>query len=314
MPDPLYVGLDVSKQHLDLAFLPSRPSRRVSQTDEGIAGLVADLRQLGPALIVLEATGGYETEVATALALAGLPVALVNPRQVRDFARALGRLAKTDALDAEVLALFGARVRPAPRSLPDEAHQALAALVTRRRQLVDMLTAERLRLPLAKGPIRREVQAHIHWLEQRVKDSNTDLRARLKSSPLWHAATQLLQSVPGIGPTTAAVLIAELPELGHLTRQQLAALVGVAPLNHDSGRHRGIRTIWGGRAHVRHALYMATLVATRHNPVIRTFYRHLLAAGKAKLVALVASMRKLLTILNAMVKAQRAWAPSTLDT
>jgi transposase len=310
MPDPLYVGLDVSKQHLDLACFPARPPQRVPHSEAGIATLVADLRRLSPTLIVLEATGGYETDVATALALAGLPVALVNPRQVRDFARALGRLAKTDALDADVLAQFAARVRPVPRPLPDEAHQALAALVTRRRQLVEMLTTERLRLPLAKGPIRRDVQAHIHWLEQRVHDSNKELRAALKTSPLWQATTRLLQSVPGIGPTTAAVLIAELPELGRLTRQQLAALVGVAPLNHDSGQHRGIRTIWGGRAHVRHALYMATLVATRYNPVIRAFYQHLLTGGKPKLVALVASMRKLLTILNAIIKSQLPWAPA----
>jgi len=310
MSEPLYVGLDVSKQHLDLACFPARSPQRVPHSEAGIATLVADLRRLSPTLIVLEATGGYETDVTTALALAGLPVALVNPRQVRDFARALGRLAKTDALDADVLAQFAARVRPVPRPLPDEAHQALAALVTRRRQLVDMLTTERLRLPLATGPIRRDVQAHIHWLEQRVNDSNKELRTALKTSPLWQAATRLLQSVPGIGPTTAAVLIAELPELGRLTRQQLAALVGVAPLNHDSGQHRGIRTIWGGRAHVRHALYMATLVATRYNPVIRAFYQHLLTGGKPKLVALVASMRKLLTILNAIIKSQQPWAPA----
>lgn len=310
MPEPLFVGLDVSKQYLDLAFSPARPPRRVPHTDDAIAALVTDLRQLEPALIVLEATGGYETDIATALALAGLPVTLINPRQVRDFARAVGRLAKTDALDAEVLALFAARVRPQPRPLPDEAQQALAALVTRRRQLVEMLTTERLRLPLAKGPIRRDVQAHIHWLEQRVKETDKDLRATLKTSPLWQATTRLLQSVPGIGPTTAAVLIAELPELGHLSRQQLGALVGVAPLNHDSGQYRGVRRIWGGRAHVRRTLYMATLVATRYNSVIRTFYRHLLAGGKPKLVALVACMRKLLTILNAMIKAQQVWAPA----
>lgn len=310
MAEPLYVGLDVSKQYLDIAFEPARPPQRVAQSEEGIRSLVTQLQALGPVLVVLEATGGFETEVATALALAGLPVALINPRQVRDFARALGRLAKTDALDAAVLALFAARVRPAPRPLPDETHQALAALVTRRRQLVEMLTAERLRLPLAKGAIRRDVQAHIHWLEQRVKDSNTELRAALKASPLWHATSRLLQSVPGIGPTTAAVLIAELPELGRLTRQQLAALVGVAPLNHDSGQSRGLRTIWGGRAKIRHALYMATLVASRFNPVIRAFYRRLLVAGKPKLVALVASMRKLLTILNAMIKSRQPWAPA----
>lgn len=310
MSHPVYVGLDVSKQHLDLACVPARPPQRIPHTDEGITGLVAQLRELTPALIVLEATGGYETAVATALALAGLPVALVNPRQVRDFARALGRLAKTDSIDAAVLALFAERVRPAPRPLPDDAHQALAALVTRRRQLVEMLTTERLRLPLAKGPIRHDLHAHIHWLEQRVKETDKDLRATLKTSPLWQATTRLLQSVPGIGPTTAAILIAELPELGHLSRQQLGALVGVAPLNHDSGQYRGLRRIWGGRAQVRRALYMAALVATRYNPVIRAFYRHLLAAGKPKLVALVACMRKLLTILNAMIKAQQAWAPT----
>ena len=310
MSHPVYVGLDVSKQHLDLAFVPERPPQRVPHTDEAIAGLVTQLRELNPALIVLEATGGYETDVATAVALAGLPVALINPRPVRDFARALGRLAKTDAIDAQVLALFAARVQPAPRPLPDEAHQTLASLVTRRRQLVEMLTTERLRLPLAKGPIRRDVQAHIHWLEQRVAQTNTDLRAALKTSPLWQATTRLLQSVPGIGPTTAAVLIAELPELGHLSRRQLGALVGVAPFNHDSGQYRGVRRIWGGRAHVRRTLYMATLVATRFNPVIRAFYQHLLAIGKPKLVALVAYIRKLLTILNAMIKAQREWAPA----
>jgi transposase len=310
MAHPVYVGVDVSKQHLDLAFVPERPPQRIPHSDEAIADLVTQLKALGPTLIVLEATGGYEADVATAVALASLPVALVNPRQVRDFARALGRLAKTDAIDAHVLALFAERVRPTPRPLPDEAHQALAALVTRRRQLVEMLTTERLRLPLAKGPIRRDVQAHIHWLEQRVNDTNKDLRAALKTSPLWQATTRLLQSVPGIGPTTAAILIAELPELGHLSRQQLGALVGVAPLNHDSGQYRGVRRIWGGRAHVRRALYMATLVATRHNPVIRVFYRHLLVLGKPKLVALVACMRKLLTILNAMIKAKREWAPT----
>ena len=310
MPDPLYVGLDVSKQHVDLACEPAGDARRLPHTEDGVTALVAHLQGLRPALIVLEATGGYETDIATAVALAGLPVAIVNPRQVRDFARALGRLAKTDAIDATVLALFAARVRPAPRPLPDQAHQALTALVVRRRQLVEMLTAEKLRMPLAQGRIRHDLQAHIHWLEQRIHDADDDLRAALKASPLWRVTDRLLQSVPGIGPTTAAVLIADLPELGRLTRQQLAALVGVAPLNHDSGQHRGVRTIWGGRADVRQALYMATLVATRCNPVIRAFYRRLLAAGKPKLVALVASMRKLLTILNAMIKSQRPWAPT----
>jgi transposase len=268
------------------------------------------VQTLAPTLVVLEATGGYETDVVAALALAGLPVAVVNPRQVRDFAKALGRLAKTDAIDATVLAQFGARVQPEPRPLPDAAHQALAALVTRRRQLVEMLTAERHRLPLAHGRIKQNLQAHIHWLEQQIHASNEDLRTCIRDSALWRATEQLLRSVPGIGPTTAACLLADLPELGRLTRRQVAALAGVAPLNRDSGTRRGLRTIWGGRAAVRGALYMATLVATRHNPVIRAFYQRLCAAGKPRKVAIIAAMRKLLTILNAMLKAQRPWQPA----
>jgi transposase len=309
MSQPCYVGIDVAKAQLDLAVVPAAPPQRFSHDAAGLAALVRHVTLLAPALVVLEATGGYETDVATALALAGIPVALVNPRQVRDFAKALGRLAKTDTLDAAVLAEFAARVQPEPRPLPDATQQHLTALVARRQQLLEMLTAERNRLVLARGPVRRDLQAHIHWLEQRVKASNDDLRTTLRQSPLWRATEQLLRSVPGIGPTTAAVLIAHLPELGHLTRQQLAALVGVAPLNCDSGTRHGPRTIWGGRATVRGPLYMATLVATRYNPVIRAFYQRLRAAGKPAKVALIAAMRKLLTILNAMVKAQRPWAP-----
>jgi transposase len=221
----------------------------------------------------------------------------------------MGRLAKTDALDAAVLAAFGARVQPTPRALPDAAQQALAALVTRRRQLVEMLTTERLRLPLAHGRVRQDLRAHIRWLEQRLSDTETALREAVRQSPLWRATDDLLRTVPGVGPTTASSLIAELPELGRLTRHQLAALVGIAPFNCDSGQRRGQRTIWGGRATVRASLYMATLVATRHNPTIRVFYQRLRAAGKPAKVALVAAMRKLLTILNAMVKAQRPWTP-----
>jgi len=309
MSHPCYVGIDVAKAQLDLAVVPAGAPRRFPHDAGGLTALVRHVTTLAPALVVLEATGGYETDVATALALAGIPVALVNPRQVRDFAKALGRLAKTDTLDAAVLAEFAARVQPAPRPLPDATQQLLTALVARRQQLLEMLTAERNRLALARGPVRRDLQAHIHWLEQRVKASNDDLRTTLRQSPLWRATEQLLRSVPGIGPTTAAVLIAQLPELGRLTRQQLAALVGVAPLNRDSGPRHGPRTIWGGRATVRGPLYMATLVATRYNPVIRAFYQRLRAAGKPAKVALIAAMRKLLTILNAMVKAQRPWAP-----
>lgn len=305
-----YVGIDVAKHQLEVAVVPDGPAFQVPYTETGLAHLIAQLRPLQPTLIVLEATGGYETEVATTVALAELPVAVVNPRQVRDFAKALGRLAKTDALDATVLAQFAARVQPEPRPLPDAAHQALAALVARRRQLVEMLTAERHRLPLAQGRIKHDVQAHIHWLEQRLKQTNDDLRAALRESPIWRTTDQLLRSVPGIGPTTAAVIVADLPELGRLTRRQIAALVGVAPFNCDSGQHRGVRTVWGGRATVRGTLYMATLVATRYNPTIRVFYQRLRRSGKPAKVALVAAMRKLLTILNAMIKTQQPWAPT----
>jgi transposase len=305
-----YVGLDVAKAHLDLATEPATPPRRFPHDETGLSALVAHVRPLAPALIVLEATGGYEADVAAALALAGLPVAVVNPRQVRDFAKALGRLAKTDTLDATVLAAFAARVRPEPRPLPDAAQQALTALVARRRQLVEMLSAERNRLPVAHGRVKHDVQTHIHYLEQRLKATTDDLRTTLRESPVWRAQDNLLQSVPGIGPTTAATLLADLPELGRLSRRQIAALVGVAPLNRDSGRHVGPRTTWGGGAPVGAPRDMATGVATPNNPVIRAFYTRLRAAGKPHKVALVAAMHKLLTILNAMVKAQRPWQPA----
>lgn len=304
------VGLDVAKAHLDVATCPATEARRFAHDEAGLSALVAHVRALAPTLVVLEATGGYEADVAAALALAGVPVAVVNPRQVRDFAKAIGRLAKTDALDADVLARFAAHVRPEPRPLPDAAQQELAALVARRRQLVEMLTAERHRLGLARPRIKPDVQMHIHFLEQRLKATNTDLRASVQASPVWRAQDNLLRSVPGIGPTTAATLIADLPELGRLSRQQIAALVGVAPLNRDSGLRRGLRVTWGGRAVVRAPLYMATRVATRWNPVIRAFYARLRAAGKPPKVARVAAMHKLLTILNAMVKAQRPWQPA----
>lgn len=306
-----YVGIDVSKTHLDLAVQPPGPTGRFPYTEVGLSALISAVRPLAPALVVLEATGGYEAEVAATLALAGLQVAVVNPRQVRDFAKALGHLAKTDTLDARVLALFAERVRPAARPLPDVAQQALSAAVTRRRQLVEMLVAEQNRLPLATGRIRDDVQTHIHFLQQRLKAANQDLQDTLRASPLWRTREQLLRSVPGIGPTTAAVLIADLPELGQLSRRALAALVGVAPFNRDSGAQRGVRTIWGGRAPVRSTLYMATLVATRWNPAITTFYRRLLAHGKPRRVALVAAMRKLLTILNAIIKSERPWQAHT---
>jgi len=303
------VGLDIAKDHVDVHARPGDESWRALQTEDGIAQLVTRVMALTPTLVVVESTGGYETAVVSALAIAQIPVAVVNPRQVRDFAKAIGQLAKTDAIDARLLALFAERVRPEVRPLPDEAQQELVALVTRRRQLLDMLTAERNRLAMARRSVRGSVQQHIRWLERRIHDADADLTTTIHRSPLWRAKDDLLRSVPGIGRVTSSMLIALLPELGVLSRREIASLAGVAPLNRDSGHHRGRRMVWGGRASVRGPLYMATLVATRCNPVIRAFYQRLRTAGTPPLVALVAAMRKLLTILNAMVKHQQSWQP-----
>jgi transposase len=306
-PIPVYVGIDVAKAYLDIAVRPTHAHWRAANTEDGIAGLTERLRTLQPALVVLEATGGYERTVTAALAVAGVPVAVVNPRQVRDFAKATGKLAKTDTLDADALAHFADAVRPEPRALPEAAAQALDALLVRRRQLVNMLVAEKNRLQAAMAPVRDRVACHITWLEQELADLDDDLDHTIRTSPVWREHDQLLRSVPGVGRVVATTLLAELPELGMLTRQQIAALVGVAPLNRDSGTVRGRRAVWGGRARVREALYMATLVATRHNAVIRAFYARLCTAGKAKKVALIACMRKLLTILNALLKQRTIW-------
>lgn len=306
---PFFVGIDVSKEHLDLAVRPTQETWQVPQNDQSIQEMVTVLQGLQPTLVVLEATGGLEVPVAAALGVAGLPVAVVNPRQVRDFARATGRLAKTDRLDAQVLAHFAEAVRPQPRSLPDTQSQELAALLTRRQQLVQMLTAENNRLSSALSPVRPGLQSHIQWLEQELAELDRGLRDTIKESPLWRAKDNLMQGVPGVGPVVSLTLLADLPQLGALSRQQISALVGVAPLNRDSGSLRGKRGIWGGRARVRANLYMAALVATRYNPTIRNFYHRLLEAGKAKKVALVACMRKLLTILNSMLKHNRPWDP-----
>lgn len=302
-----YVGIDVAKAKLDVASDPPGWTTTTPNTEAGIRHLVPQVQALAPARIVVEATGGYELPVVCALVEAGLPVTVVNPRHVRDFAKALGQLAKTDALDAQVLALFAARVQPPVRPRPDAATTALAAVLARRRQLIEMLTAERHRLGKASADVRPGIQAHIAWLTQQVTTLDDDLTTRIQQSPVWQEQAALLQSVPGVGPILSRTLLAELAELGTLTRRQIAALAGVAPLNRDSGTVRGPRTCWGGRAPVRTALYMATLVATRWNPVIRSMYQQLCARGKKRKVALVACMRKLLTILNAMLKHRTFW-------
>jgi transposase len=303
----LFIGIDVAKAQLEFACQPSGETGTVPNAEDGIRELVARCQALAPTLIVLEATGGYEAAVVAALATAGFAVVVANPRQVRDFAKATGQLAKTDALDAGVLALFAERVRPTPRPLPDEAVQALDARLTRRRQLVEMLTAERNRLLVARPAVRRDLQQHIRYLERRLREADDDLHTAVKASPLWRVKDDLLQSVPGVGRVVSLTLLAELPELGRLSHKEIAALVGVAPLNRDSGTLRGKRLVYGGRAPVRAVLYMAALVASKYNPVIRAFYQRLRAAGKPAKVALTACMRKLLVILNAMVRSGTPW-------
>jgi len=308
-----WVGIDVAKAQLDVCVLPAVDRWRSANTPPEIDALVTRLGALAPTLVVLEATGGYEAPVAAALAAAGLAVAVVNPRQVRDFAKATGLRAKTDRLDAAVLARFAERVQPAPRPLPDATSTTLAALVTRRRQLLAMHTAETNRLHLESRrttpAVRRSLEQSVAWLAAQLAEVEHDLDDTVQQSPLWRAQEELLRSVPGIGPVSARTLLAELPELGRLDRRQIAALVGVAPMAHDSGQYRGRRLIVGGRGPVRHTLYMATLAATRCNPPIRQFYQRLRARGKPGKVALVACMRKLLVMLNAMMHANRRWQP-----
>lgn len=308
-----FAGVDVAKDHLDLALVgrdERKPADRFPNTATGIDQLVQRLTEARPERVVLEATGGYERPVAAALATAELPVVVINPRQVRDFAKATGRLAKTDRIDASVLALFAERIRPEVRPLPSGDQRALSALVARRRQLQQMRTAERNRLQTAPSEaVRADIEMHLRFLSKRLEEAERQLEEAVEKSPMWRAEEQLLCSVPGVGKTTARVLLAELPELGKANRQEIAKLVGVAPLNCDSGQMRGRRSTWGGRASVRSALYMAALVATRHNRKIRAFYHRLLDRGKAKKVALVATMRKLLVILNTMVKNGTAWNP-----
>jgi transposase len=308
----MHVGIDVAKAELVVAVRPSGERWAVANDEPGVRALVARLRQEAPALIVLEATGGYELLCVAALAAAALPVVVVNPRQVRDFARATGQLAKTDRIDADVLALFAERVRPAVRALAGEAQQELDALLARRRQLLEMLQAERNRLGQVFGrgkqPVKKSLTAHIAFLERELRGADTDLRDMIRRSPAWRERDDLLRSVPGVGPVLSLTLLAELPELGRLSRREIAKLVGVAPLARDSGTLRGRRFVQGGRAGVRAVLYMAALVATKRNAVIRTFYLRLLAAGKPKKLALVACMRKLLTILNTLARTGERWS------
>jgi len=302
-----FVGIDVSKDRLDVAVLPSGESWSTANQDEDIKSLVKKTRSLKPELIVLEATARLEMPLAIALAAKGLPVAVVNPRQVREFARASGILAKTDRIDAQVLARFGEKMRPEVRPLKDKETRELTALMTRRRQLVAMLVAERNRLAAAPKAVRKDIKTHIAWLEKKRSKMDDHLAETVRNSPVWHEKDALLQSVPGVGAVLSTSLMADLPELGTLNRRKIAALVGVAPFNRDSGSFRGKRCVWGGRGHLRSALYMATLAATRSNPVIRTFYHRLCEAGKPPKVALTACMRKQLTILNAIMKSQTPW-------
>jgi transposase len=305
---PVFVGIDVSKHRLEVHVRPSGESFAMGHGEEEVAVLVGRLAALEPMLIVLEATGGMEVRLAAALAAAGLPVAVVNPRQVRAFARAMGRLAKTDRLDAQAIARFAEAVRPAVRPLPDEATRHLGALVARRRQLLAMLVAERNRRQAADPALHQRLDAHLRWLEEALAEIESAIDGTVRRSPIWRAKEELLRSVPGVGPVSARTLLAELPELGSLTRRQAAALVGVAPFSRDSGRMRGRRTVWGGRAPLRACLYMAAVAAARGgNPLIAGFYKRLRLAGKPAKVALTACMRKLVVTLNAMLRTNTAW-------
>jgi transposase len=310
-PKEIYVGIDVSKARLDVHVLPSREAWTTENQDSVMSALVSRLAALEPSLIVMEATGGMERRVLAALLVAKLPAVAVNPRQVRDFAKSTGQLAKTDALDAGVLALFAERIRPAVRPVPDEQTRELEALLVRRRQVVEMIVAERNRLTAAPPSQRvvRGIRKTIKCLESQLEDFDGDIDEAIRNSPAWRKKDELLRSTPGVGKVVSRTLLAHVPELGALTRQQLAALIGVAPLNCDSGVFRGRRQIWGGRAQVRAVLYMAVLSAIRRNPVIKAFYDRLIRAGKLPKVAITACMRKLLTILNAMVRSNSPWSP-----
>jgi transposase len=303
-----FIGIDVAQDRLDVHVRPSGQAFAVARDGEGLAVLIEHLGLLNPHLVVLEATGGFEQTLAAALVAAGIPLAVVNPRQIRDFARATGQLAKTDALDAKAIARFAEAIRPEPRPVPDAQARALSELVTRRRQVIEMMTAERnRRRQLTSRRLLKSVDRLLAVLQKELSELEVELGAGIRGTPAWRERDELLKSVPGVGDVLSRTMIAELPELGCLDRKQIAALVGVAPLNRDSGKMRGKRTTWGGRAKVRRVLYMGALVASRRNSVLKTFYQRLLSAGKPKKLALTAVMRKLLTILNAMVRDNTRW-------
>ena len=306
---PEFVGIDVSKEWVDVAVRSTGDTWRVNQDQEGRDALILQFQALNPQCVVMEATGGYEMPLSTALAAAGIPVAVVNPRQVRDFARSQGKLAKTDRIDAAVIAHFGEVSGVVAQPLVPAAARELEALVTRRRQVIQMRTAELQHRPSTLPIVQHRIDRNLAAFEEELRDLHSELTQRLRENPVWREREELLRSVPGIGPVTVFSLLADLPELGSLDRRQAAAIVGVAPLNRDSGKFRGSRRCWGGRAHVRAALYMATLVGVRYNPVLKAFYERLVRAGKAKKVALTACMRKLLTILSAMLKHHTTWNP-----
>jgi transposase len=307
MNETVVAGIDVSKDNLDVCLLPSGASQRLSNNESGCAELAKILIDSNPSRVIFESTGGLEMLAVGILSAASLPVVVVNPRQIRDFAKACGLLAKTDKLDAKVIALFGQRIEPEIRPLKDEATQNLSALISRRRQLVDMQTAEKNRLSVAPKALHPGITKHIEWLEEQIASLDEDISGSIQSSPVWKVKEQILTSVKGIGPVTASTLLAALPELGSVSRHKISALAGLCPYNHDSGKHKGKRAIWGGRAAVRSVLYMATMAAARFNPIIKAFYERLRKAGKLHKVAITASMRKLLVILNAMLRDNRQW-------
>ena len=307
--EEIFIGIDISKTQMDVAIWDNEETWEFENEAAGWQEMVEIAKELKPSLIVVEASGGIEQRVVAELYLEELPIAIVNPTRVRNFARSTGQLAKTDKLDARLIAHFAQAVRPKVRPLRTAEQEHLNALVTRRRQVVQILTAEKNRRSTTHSTLRKRLQQHIEWLNAELEGLDEEIEQYIKESPSWRKNAALLRSVPGVGPVTASTLLAALPELGTRNRQQIAALVGVAPLNKDSGKMRGKRRVFGGRAPVRRALYMATLVATRVNPVIRSFYEHLLAQGKEKKVALTACMRKLLVILNSMIRTQQTWRP-----